>query len=108
MLTVDEPVALATWRPATRIAFRFFAIYFGLYVLTTQMLGGLVVLPIGSPPRVGVVMQPLVAWAGRHVFHVTAVPVLSGSGDKLYDWVQAFCLLVIAIAGALLWSIVDR
>src|SRR6185295_3914366 len=25
-----------------------------------------------------------------------------------YDWVQAFCLLVTAIAGTLLWSILDR
>jgi len=26
------------WYPATRVAFRFFATYFTLYVLTTQML----------------------------------------------------------------------
>ena len=39
MLT-SEPVALSSWRPATRVAFRFFAIYFGLYVVMTQMLGG--------------------------------------------------------------------
>jgi hypothetical protein len=107
MLT-SEPVALPPWRPATRVAFRFFAIYFGLYVAMTQMLGGLIVLPVGSLPSVGTAMNRLVAWTGERAFHVTATPVLSGSGDKLYDWVQAFCLLVTAIAGTLLWSMLDR
>jgi hypothetical protein len=68
----------------------------------------LIVLPIGSLPRVSTVMNPLVAWTGTHVFHVTANPVVSGSGDKMYDWVQAFCLLVIALGGTLVWSILDR
>ena len=107
MLT-SEAVPLSSWRPATRVAFRFFAVYFGLYVVMTQMLGGLIVLPIGSLPRVSTVMNPLVAWTGTHVFHVTADPVVSGSGDKMYDWVQAFCLLVIALGGTLVWSILDR
>ena len=74
----------------------------------TQMLGGLIVLPKDSLPRVSRVMNPLVAWTGTHVFHVMAKPVVSGSGDKMYDWVQAFCLLVIAVAGTLVWSILDR
>ena len=102
-----EAVPLSPWRLVTRVAFRFFAVYFGLYVVTTQMLGALINLPIGSAPRVGSLMHPLVAWAGDRVFHVSARPVISGSGDKLYDWVQAFCLLVIAGAATLLWSILD-
>jgi hypothetical protein len=104
----SEPMALPPWRPATRVAFRFFAVYSGLYVVMTQMLGGLIVLPKGSLPRVSTVMNPLVAWTGRHVFHVTTNPALTGSGDKMYDWVQAFCLIMIAAAGALLWSILNR
>ena len=32
----------ASWAPATLIAFRFCFLYFGLYVLTTQMLAGMV------------------------------------------------------------------
>jgi uncharacterized membrane protein YphA (DoxX/SURF4 family) len=107
MLTIERAVA-PSWRPATRVAFRFFAIYFGLYVAMTQMVGGLIVLPIGSLPRIGQVMNPLVAWTGAHVFHVTSNYVQSGSGDKLYDWVQAFCILMIAVAGTIGWSVLDR
>ena len=83
-------------------------VYFGLYVVMTQMLGALIVLPKGSLPRVGTVMNRLVAWTGTRGFHVTANPVVSGSGDKMYDWVQAFCLFMIAAAGTLVWSILDR
>jgi len=74
----------------------------------TQMLGGLIILPKVSLPDVSKVMNPIVAWTGDRMFHATAKPVLSGSGDKMYDWVQAFCLLVIAAAGTALWSILDR
>jgi hypothetical protein len=91
-----------------RIGFRFFALYFFLYVLMTQMLRALLPLPAGSLPDMGAIMHPLVIWTGTHVFHVTAKPALTGSGDKLYDWVQAFCLLVIAAAGCGMWSVLDR
>jgi hypothetical protein len=107
MLTSD-PAALPPWQPATRIAFRFLAVYLGLYVVMTQMLDGLIVLPKGSLPDISRVMNSPVAWTGDHVFHVTAKPVLSGSGDTMYDWGQAFCLLAIAVAGTLWWSILDR
>lgn len=95
-----------TWRLPTRAAFRFFALYFFLYVLMTQMLGGL--LPFLNSNVIGQALDPLIAWTGDHVFHVVAKPVPSGSGDKLYDWVQVFCLIVIALAGTVVWSILDR
>ena len=51
---IASPLQLAVpvrWSLATRIAFRFCFVYFGLYVLTTQMLGGLIVLPgVDVPP----------------------------------------------------------
>ena len=103
-MIVEQP----GWRLATRVVFRFCALYFLLYALMTQMLGALLPLPAGSLPDVGAVMNRLVSWTGDHVFHVVAKPVLSGSGDKLYDWVLSFCLLIIAVAGCVLWSVLDR
>jgi hypothetical protein len=32
----------------------------------------------------------------------------SGSGDKVFDWVQVFCLLIMAFVGTCLWSALDR
>ena len=108
----DRPIPVDRWSLATRIAFRFSFVYFGLYVVTTQMLTGLLVLPVGYVPNLGRTgaMQALVSWVAAHVFHVTTPLVItgSGSGDKTFDWVQAFCLLVVAVAATAVWSGVRR
>src|SRR5215472_17409857 len=96
------------WRLPTRLAFRFFVVYFALYVLATQMLSSLLLWPGEAEASLEFLSTRMVAWMGMHVFHVSAVPVESGSGDKLFDWVQAFCLVLLAIGGALIWSVLDR
>jgi hypothetical protein len=99
------------WTLATRIAFRFSFVYFGLYVLTTQMLAGmtLVHLPI---PNLGTVrpMSTVVAWVGAHVLGIarTVASHPSGSGDTLYDWTQALSLVLIAAVATAVWSYVAR
>jgi hypothetical protein len=103
---VEQPVR---WSLATRIAFRFCALYFGLYVLTTQMLGGLLLVPIGLQLGATGLLKGPVSWTASHVFHASGfVTVLTGSGDKLIDWVHAFCLLVVAAVVTAAWSAVDR
>jgi hypothetical protein len=96
------------WRLPTRLAFRFFAVYFSLYVLFTQMLSALLPLPGRGGPSLSFLSNSIVVWVGTHIFQVSASPVLTGSGDKLFDWVQVFCLLMLAIAGAAVWSVLDR
>ena len=66
------------WHPFTRIAFRLTALYFGLYVATTQMLGALLPLPVGRLPDVGSLLDGYVSWVGRTIFGVSAAPVVSG------------------------------
>jgi uncharacterized membrane protein YphA (DoxX/SURF4 family) len=101
-----------TWRPLTRVAFRFGFVYFTLYVFFTQMLGGLIAWPGGELPDFGTVppMRNVVTWTAAHVFRVKAPLVItgSGSGDKTFDWVLACCLLVIAIAVTTVWTAGDR
>ncbi len=100
------------WHPGTRVAFRFFAAYFTLYVLTTQMLPGMVVLPVGDLPNLGehAPVRPAVSWVATHVFRVSYPLVItgSGSGDKTYDWVHAFCVLVLSVLMTAGWSALDR
>src|SRR5205809_5020705 len=95
------------WQAATRIAFRFCFLYFGLYVLTTQMLGGFWIIPKVSPPDMGATgwMKAPVAWAATHVFHVKwqYVTQSTGSGDKTIDWIHAFILLVFSVAATAAW-----
>ena len=96
------------WNLATRIAFRLCFLYFSLYVVSTQMLGGL--LPFGWVRNPGdtALMQRIVTWTGTHVFHVGYAYSFqtTGSGDKTVDYLQAFSLLMISIAATVIWSVV--
>jgi len=114
MVVADAPALVestAAWRRATRLAFRFSVVYFSLYVLCTQMLPTLMpgINRFGSleehPP-----VRIIVSWTAAHLFRVTTPLVItgSGSGDKTFDWVEAFCTLIAAAAAALIWSAVDR
>jgi len=53
MYVAPDVSTQAEWRPLTRVAFRFVFVYFTLYVLFTQMLGGLLLLPYGELPDFG-------------------------------------------------------
>ena len=96
---------------SSRVAFRFCVVYFGLYCLLTQIPGGLLPLPnldIPDPSTLWPTRQ-IVTWTATHVFRVTHPLVyFSGSGDKTFDWVLAFCLLVVAAVATIVWSILDR
>src|SRR5580693_6185456 len=111
-----EPIPFDTkiphWSVASRVAFRFCFTYFSLFSLSTQILGGLFPIPkVDIPdPATLAPMRQIVFWTAAHVFHVRQPLVYtgSGSGDKTFDWVLAFCLLVCAALVTVVWSILDR
>jgi len=109
---LQQNARVVCWSPAARIAFRFTLIYFGLYCLCTQIITSLVPLPNVDVPDPSAFwpVRPLVMWTARHVFHVTRDVVYtgSGSGDKTFDWVLVFCLLVLSILATCIWSALDR
>ncbi|HKW02468.1 MAG TPA: hypothetical protein VJN96_21770 [Vicinamibacterales bacterium] len=109
LMDVAPTEVIPRWRLSTRIAFRFCFVYFGVYILTTQMLPAMnpfFGLPVLS--TLGFISGP-VMWVIRHVFHDTRqLAILGGSGDKMFDWVFALCLLVFAAAVTLVWSVLDR
>ena len=104
--------AATAWHPATRVAFRFSGTYFTLYVLTTQMLQGILVLPVGEFPNLGEIppVRPVVSSVATHVFRVSSPLVItgSGSGDKTYDWAHAFTVLALSVLITIVWSALDR
>jgi uncharacterized membrane protein YphA (DoxX/SURF4 family) len=108
-LNAEEPVA--RWSLARRIAFRLCFVYLGLFCLSEQILGGLFPIPKVEFPDLATLWptRQVVFWTAAHVFHVTQPLVYkgSGSGDKTFDWVLAFCLMVFAIAATCLWSVLD-
>jgi len=102
------------WNPALRIAFRFSVAYLGLFCAATQIITSLLSATQGSDiPDPGTLwpLRPVVEWTAGHVFHVAAPLSLEGnsaSGDCMFGWVVAFCLLVIAAFATVIWSILDR
>ena len=102
------------WRPGTRIAFRFCFLYFGLYVILTQMLTSLLLATTNDSGAFEVDVTPpakaIVVWLAAHVFRVghPIVTVETGSGDRIYDWIVFAGILALAILGTVIWSILDR
>ncbi len=102
----------ASWTLPRRVAFRFGVLYFGLFCLLSQVLGGLLPILGFELPTLAEVppFRGTVIWTATHIFHV-ASPLRyadTGSGDRTFDWVLTFCILVISAAGTILWSWVDR
>jgi uncharacterized membrane protein YphA (DoxX/SURF4 family) len=113
--TSSEPIprapATPQWNLATRVAFRFTFLYFGLFCLTTQIAGGLLPIPSFDVPDPSTLwpIKQIVTWLAVHLFRVTQPLVyFSGSGDKTFDWVLSFFLLGVAVIAAAVWSVADR
>src|SRR5579863_10719535 len=100
------------WSLTCRVALRFCFVYFGLYCVATQILPGIFPVPNVDVPDVATLwpMRPIVLWTAAHILRVTHPLVYedTGSGDRTFDWVLLFCLLVVATAATGIWSVLDR
>jgi hypothetical protein len=112
--TVSGPVSTPQehWGLGLRIAFRFCVAYFTLFGLSNQILGGLFQVPKLEIPELSGhwPLRQITFWTAAHIFRVKhdLVYTNSGSGDKTFDWVLAFCLLIMAALITCVWSILDR
>jgi uncharacterized membrane protein YphA (DoxX/SURF4 family) len=110
--SVHRDLPISQWSSATRIAFRFCFVYFGLYCLLTQVSTGLIPLPnvdIPDPSSLPPTRQ-IVIWTASHIFRITKPLIYAetGSGDRTFDWVLLVCMVVIAAVATAVWSVLDR
>src|SRR6185312_7905754 len=107
---------IPSWNLTLRIAFRFSMIYLGLYCLVTQNVASFFNADEGAVIPDPATLWPLrsvISWTGAHILHVNA-PVTafwggnSGTADDMFGWVTAFCVLMIAAAATVVWSLLDR
>jgi hypothetical protein len=103
---------MARWGLASRVVFRFCFLYFGLYCLATQIIGGIFAIPkvdIPDPATLGPSRQ-IIFWVAVHVFRISRPLIYkdSGSGDKTFDWILVFCLMVVVALATSVWSLLDR
>ncbi|MFI6867063.1 DoxX family protein [Nocardia sp. NPDC050406] len=105
----------ARWNPLTRILFRFSFLYFGLFCVVFPQIILSLLGPLAQRLPEDLVMSyaklpaPIVEWVGRTVFDAEAVlRTDSGSGDQVFFFVEAFCLLVVAVVATVVWTLLDR
>ena len=102
----------ASWPLATRIAFRFCVVYFGLYCLSTQILTTLLSNPRYDFPDPSSIppWRPIITFVATRLFHHKAALVFtgSGSGDKTVDLILMVCLFTVALVVTIAWSLLDR
>ncbi len=101
-----------SWSLAQRIAFRFCFVYFSLYFAATQIITSLLPIPKMDIPDLSSFwpIRHITLWVAAHIFRITQ-PVLyseTGSGDRRFDWMLIFWLLVFSSLASALWSILDR
>lgn len=91
------------WGPVKKLLFRFAFMYLVLYNFPSP----LHYLHIDQVDAwYFELWRPLVPWVAKHVFNVTIT--VFGGGDSVFTYVQLFCFLVISIAAALIWTLLDR
>jgi hypothetical protein len=107
-MTTTETHTPSDWPQWQRILFRFFFIYLSLQASPWQWLG--LIPGLGWLPRVTGRLDSWAVHAGNaRLFHVRPVLVpLNGSGDTSYAWAQLWLYLSLALAGAALWTLLDR
>ncbi len=97
----------ADWSAAKRVGFRFVCCYLVLYNLP---------FPLDFVPWLGEAVGGLyyriwdtfARWLSQQAFGLEISRHPSGSGDTAYNYVQVFGYLVLAVAGTLLWTLLDR
>jgi uncharacterized membrane protein YphA (DoxX/SURF4 family) len=100
------------WNLAKRVSFRLCFTYLGLFSIFTGILGGLLRLPnfFFPPLKTMWPMRQIVFWIAAHIFRI-AHPLVytdADSGDKTFDWIATFCLLVLAVLATVIWCVLDR
>src|ERR1700684_3241683 len=100
------------WSGWKKVLFRFFFIYFLLFI---NPIGMSPTLPVWEYVQNG--YESAIDWvvnlADRHLLHIqpppgVPVPVNDGAGDTTYFWAQLWVFALLAVIGCLVWSMIDR
>jgi hypothetical protein len=92
------------WSPARRVAFRFAAVYFFLYLFP---------FPLNALPFDWLsswwdaLCEAMAKWTALHLFGIKIEPAFTGSGDSTFHYVLVFCSVAAAALAAIVWTALD-
>jgi uncharacterized membrane protein YphA (DoxX/SURF4 family) len=101
-------LALVEWTPIKKQAFRFFFIFFILYIFLT---------PNDIVPYSHILhkfyLQPctnLIAWLSKDIFHIagSAVKFINGTTDTVFGYLTILIIFSVALMGSAIWMLIDR
>ena len=107
-----QPQSTATpkWNLGHRLTFRFIFAYFVLYLFPSPLSEISLFDPIVE--KYESIWHKIVPWVAKHILHlsydITVFSTGSGSGDTTYDYVKVVCFILLATAGTVIWSAIDR
>lgn len=108
--TIPQPgQAAAPWSTAHRIFFRFVCAYLALYTLPPLI--NQIPFAFYITGKYYALWQTICPWVARRFFHITgpaATYFPTGSGDTTLQYIQHMMYILVAIAAALTWTILDR
>ena len=105
---MESTVQTIHWPLWRKIVFRFFFIYFSIYIAPWTWLDAI--------PGISYITNyyyRIMNWgvetSNTYLFHVRKILVeVNGSGDTSWAWAQLWMLLSLAFVGCIIWSIADR
>lgn len=97
------------WNPFKKVAFRFFFVFFVLFIAIYN--NG--AYPFWYQTVSPVLQEPLhkiLPWIGKNILHIQYEIRLhaSGSGDSTYDYLVLLAIAMLAFIGTIVWSTLDR
>ncbi len=107
--SIQADVPSHAWTTVQKILFRFFCIYFLLYVLINNN-GALPGFEYIVEHTLNPVLHSIIPWVGKYLLHLSydITVFTNGSGDTTYDYVLVLALFVVAVIGCIIWSLLDR
>lgn len=96
------------WGLLKKVTFRFFFIFFILFIITMnngafQFWGIIMKYPIEW-------LHEMIPWIGQHILHLSHEITIftNGSGDTTYNYVIIFVIASVSFITTIVWSVVDR
>jgi hypothetical protein len=96
------PLDQTAWSWSSKITFRFFFVYFALYIFPFP------VSVVQMPFDFSLIWDGPVLWFGKTFFDYDITIRPNGSGDTTWNYIQVLLILIMAISATIVWSIVDR
>lgn len=96
------------WSFSRKIIFRFFFIFFLLFIFPFPVLNGFSE-PSGIIKYYNDLWEPFVFWVAKHVFLIHKdLGFPSNFGDSVFSYVKLSIKLIIALIGCIIWTFADR